>query len=268
MVAIKRRTRFVVSRLLNERETMDQRQEVPLILKIAGLALCLLLLVGCQQQMGQQPYFRPLEPSPFFPDSRSARPLLPGTVAQGQLRDDGPFFTGKDENRKGSVPAMAFLGFGDNALTLAMVAPLLFEEMAVADYATAFPFPVTTDVLARGQERSTIFCAVCHDATGNGNGKIVERGYTRPPSYITDYSRGFEHRGIKVRLRDVPVGYYFEVISRGYGAMADYAAQVAPRDRWAIIAYIRALQLSQHARLEELPQEERQAAREALEEKP
>ena len=122
--------------------------------------------------------------------------------------------------------------------------------------------------MERGQERFTIFCAVCHDPIGNGNGKIVQRGYTRPPSYVTDYSRGFERRGIKVKLRDVPVGYYFEVVSKGYGAMPDYAAQIPPRDRWAIIAYIRALQLSQHARLEGLPEAERQAARKALEEKP
>jgi mono/diheme cytochrome c family protein len=140
--------------------------------------------------------------------------------------------------------------------------------MALADHATTFPFPVTAELLERGQQRFAIFCAVCHDSTGNGNGKIVQRGYTHPPSYITDNSRGFERRGIKVRLRDVPVGYYFEVVSKGYGAMPDYAAQVPPRDRWAIIAYIRALQLSQHAYLEELPEEERQAAQKALEQNP
>ena len=96
----------------------------------------------------------------------------------------------------------------------------------------------------------------------------MQRGYTHPPSYITDYSRGFERRWIKVRLRDVPVGYYFEVVSKGFGSMPDYATQVPLRDRWAIIAYIRALQYSGHTRLEELPEEERQAARQALEGKP
>jgi mono/diheme cytochrome c family protein len=237
--------------------------------RVGGLALCLLLPLACQQQMGEQPYYRPLEPSTFFPDSRSARPLPPGTVAQGQLRYDQPLYTGNDGTRRGAVLAVSLLGFGaDGPLAVATVVLPLFENMAVADYATTFPFPVTTEVLERGQQRFSIFCAVCHDSTGNGNGKIVQRGYTRPPSYITDYSRGFERRGIKVLLRDVPVGYFFEVVSKGYGAMPDYASQVPPRDRWAIIAYVRALQLSQYARLEELPEGERQAVRKALEGKP
>jgi mono/diheme cytochrome c family protein len=122
--------------------------------------------------------------------------------------------------------------------------------------------------LERGRQRFEIFCAVCHDPTGNGNGKIPERGYTKPPSYITDYSRGFERRGYKVLLRDAPVGYYFEVISKGEGAMADYSAQVTPEDRWKIIAYIRALQLSQHApldTLDKLPPGEKEKALKVLE---
>jgi mono/diheme cytochrome c family protein len=237
--------------------------------RAVGLALFLLLPLACQQQMGQQPYYRPLEPSAFFPDGRSARSPLSGTVARGQLRDDRTLFEGKDGNGRGASLAVSLLGFGaDGPLTAVTVSPPLFEKMAVADYAAAFPFPVTAEVLERGQQRFMIFCAVCHDPTGNGDGKIVQRGYTRPPSYITGYSHGFKRRGIKVLLRDVPVGYYFEVISKGYGAMADYAAQVSPRDRWAIIAYIRALQLSQYARLEELPEEERQDARKALEGNP
>jgi mono/diheme cytochrome c family protein len=237
--------------------------------RVGGLALCLLLPLACQQKMGEQPYYRPLESSTFFSDGRSARPLQPGTVAQGQFRSDPPPFTGKDGTSKGAVLTVSLVGFGASGpLAVATFAPPLLEKIAVAEYTTSFPFPVSAELLERGQQRFTIFCAVCHDSTGNGNGKIVQRGYTRPPSYVTDYSRGFERRGIKVLLRDAPVGYFFEVVSKGYGAMADYASQVPPRDRWAIIAYIRALQLSQHARLEELPEEEQQAARKALERKP
>ena len=117
------------------------------------------------------------------------------------------------------------------------------------------PSPSTESGIERGQERFNIYCAVCHDALGTGNGKIVERGYLRPPNYHTDYSRGFERRGMKVLLRDVPIGYFFEVITRGYGGMPDYASQIPPDDRWKIIAYVRALQLSQWAPLKDLPAE-------------
>jgi hypothetical protein len=97
---------------------------------------------------------------------------------------------------------------------------------------------------------------------------VVQRGYTRPPSYITDNSRGFQHRGLQISLRDVPVGYLFEVISKGYGAMSDYAAQVPVHDRWDIVAYIRTLQLSQQVPLNDLPAEQERATRSALEATP
>ena len=108
-----------------------------------------------------------------------------------------------------------------------------------------FPFAVTTDVVERGQDRYNVYCAPCHDRTGSGNGMIVKRGYRKPPSYHID------------RLRQVPNGYLYDVIARGFGAMPDYAAQIPPRDRWAIVAYIRALQLSQHAALSDAPAEAR-----------
>jgi mono/diheme cytochrome c family protein len=99
----------------------------------------------------------------------------------------------------------------------------------------AFPFPITDRVMRRGQERFDIYCSPCHGRTGQGDGMIVERGYRRPPTYHQD------------RLRSAPVGHFFDVITNGFGAMPDYAAQVHVEDRWAIAAYIRALQLSQHA---------------------
>jgi len=112
--------------------------------------------------------------------------------------------------------------------------------------ATRFPAPVTRATLLRGQERFNIYCSPCHDRVGDGNGMIVQRGYRHPPSLHID------------RLRDAPVGHFFDVISNGYGAMPDYAAQVPVDDRWAIIAYIRALQLSQHASTGDVPPDELQ----------
>jgi len=108
-----------------------------------------------------------------------------------------------------------------------------------------FPSPVTKDVILRGQQRFNIYCAPCHDRLGNGDGMIVRRGYRKPPSYHID------------RLRKVPNGYIFDVITNGFGAMPDYAAQVAPADRWAIVAYVRALQLSQSASINDVPPDAR-----------
>ena len=121
------------------------------------------------------------------------------------------------------------------------------------EFVAEFPFQITHDVLARGQERYTVYCAICHDASGTGNGKIVQRGFTKPPSYLTDNSRQLARSGYQMPLREVPVGYLFDVATNGYGAMADYSGQVSPRDRWAIAAYIRTLQLSQSMPLDELP---------------
>ena len=222
------------------------------------LVLFLLLPAGCQQEMARQSSYRPLRPSAFFDDGRASRPLPPGTVAQGQFQNDPLLHTGRGSNSAVAFQPALFVGLGaTNAVAVAAIVADQKRVFAVFDYADTFPFEVDETVLRRGRERFLIFCAVCHDPTGNGNGKIVQRGYTRPPSYITDSSRGFARRGIEVRLRDVPVGYLFEVVSKGFGAMADYSAQVPPRDRWAIVAYIRALQLSQYAPLPDLPEAER-----------
>jgi mono/diheme cytochrome c family protein len=103
------------------------------------------------------------------------------------------------------------------------------------------PFPATEDVLSRGRERFNIYCAPCHSRTGDGNGIIVQRGFRAPPSYHTE------------RLRKAPLGYFFDVTTNGFGAMPEYASQIPPRDRWCIVAYIRALQLSQSATMSEVP---------------
>jgi len=150
--------------------------------------------------MHDQPRMKTYAMSDFYPDLRSARPPVDGTVARGQLHEDTYFYTGK---------------IGANP----------------GDY---MPFPVTEDVLSRGRERFNIYCAPCHSRVGDGNGMIVKRGYKQPPTYHQD------------RLRKAPLGYFFDVMTNGFGAMPDYAAQIPPRDRWCIVAYIRALQLSQN----------------------
>jgi mono/diheme cytochrome c family protein len=103
--------------------------------------------------------------------------------------------------------------------------------------------------MARGRERFNIYCSPCHGRTGQGDGMVVLRGYRRPPSYLED------------RLINAPVGHFFDVITNGFGAMPDYAAQIRAEDRWAIVAYVRALQLSGHATLADVPASERDKIR-------
>jgi Cytochrome C oxidase, cbb3-type, subunit III len=119
-------------------------------------------------------------------------------------------------------------------------------------FATTFPMPVTRDVLLRGQQRFNIYCTPCHDYVGSGRGMVVRRGFKQPPSFHQD------------RLRNAPVGYLFDVMTNGFGAMSGYASQVPVLDRWAIAAYIRALQYSQNAKLAELPPAEQQAFEAAI----
>jgi mono/diheme cytochrome c family protein len=122
---------------------------------------------------------------------------------------------------------------------------LLYTGKVNGADAAVFPFPVDAAVMARGRDRFDIFCAPCHGRTGQGDGMVVLRGYRRPPSIHQD------------RLRDAPAGHFFDVITNGFGAMPDYATQVKAEDRWAIVAYVRALQLSEHATLADVPLSER-----------
>ena len=172
-------------------------------LRICALA-SLFLLAGCslKQDMAQQPKNRPLSPSDFFTDGRSARPLVENTVPRGAL---------------------------------------VLEALTVPKDSNAFPLPLTMELLDRGENRYKIFCSPCHGLQGDGNGMIAMRGMKHPPSYHQD------------RLRQVPNGYIYDVITNGFGAMFGYSAQVAPGDRWAIVAYLRALQLSRNAKITDLP---------------
>lgn len=189
------------------------------------------LLPACQQKMAVQPSYKPLAASSFFADGLSARPMVAGTVARGHLRADQALFAGKRPGKfeDWALPVAA-VGAGARGV-LGVITAAAAEQN---DYVETFPLPVTRQFVQHGHDRYMIYCVVCHDPLGTGGGKIVERGYTRPPSYHID------------RLRQAPVGHFFDVITNGYGSMPSYREQIPPIDRWAIVAYVRALQLSQH----------------------
>jgi mono/diheme cytochrome c family protein len=176
--------------------------------KLFIVGALLALTSACRLDMHEQPRQNPLSYSDFYSDHRSARPLVQGTVARGELNADAYFYTGKI----GTSP-------GD-----------------------AMPFPVTKEVLERGQERYNIYCSPCHSRVGDGKGFVPSRGFSRmPPSYHIP------------RLQKAPLGYFFDVMTNGFGVMPDYASQISPEDRWKIVAYIRALQLSQNATQADVP---------------
>jgi mono/diheme cytochrome c family protein len=181
------------------------------IVASVGLA-AVVLICGCRQDMQNQPKLIPQRGSEMFADHRGARPQVLNTVARGQLREDSYFYTGVVQGANGYR-----------------------EEQDL------MPFPVTLEVLKRGQERFNINCTPCHSRVGNGLGAIVERGY-KPAANFHD----------QVRLAQ-PVSHYFYVMTHGYGAMPDYSAQLTPVDRWAVAAYLRALQLSQSATVNDVP---------------
>lgn len=175
-------------------------------------AAALLLIAGCRQDMHNQPKIIPQRGSDMFADHRGARPQVLNTVARGQLHEDSYFYTGVIQGANGYREEQNFM-----------------------------PFPVTMEVLKRGQERFNIYCTPCHSRVGNGLGEIVMRGY-KPAANFHD----------QVRMAQ-PVSHYFYVMTHGYGAMPDYSAQLTPVDRWAVAAYIRALQLSQDATMQDVP---------------
>ena len=162
---------------------------------------------------------KPFRYTSFFSDGLSSRAPVTGTVPRGFLRADKQFFTGKKDTATQS---------GSNAPSTTST-----QTATYPDDVEEFPLPVTAELVTRGRERYEIFCSACHGLTGNGDGMIVRRGFRRAASFHTD------------ALRQAPVGHYFDAITNGWGAMPSYAPQVPAQDRWAIVAYIRALQLSQ-----------------------
>ena len=184
------------------------RLKLPASVKVLAIALLALLLSACQNNMRNQPRYKPLARSEFFPDGMASRPIPPNTIPQSLELQEGPFYTGRDE------------------------AGQLVQQI---------PVSLTLQILERGQERYDIFCSPCHGFVGDGQGMIVQRGFAAPPSFNTD------------RLRQTPAGHYFDVITNGFGQMYAYAYRIEPADRWAIVAYIRALQLSQNIQQQDLP---------------
>ncbi|MBW3541716.1 MAG: cytochrome c [Planctomycetes bacterium] len=175
--------------------------------------------------MADQQKAEPFERSGFFADGMASRPLPPGTVARGRLRVDDHFFDGTVN--------------GEPAET--------FPERVTSEY-------TPEALLARGRERFEIFCSHCHGSIGGGRegsphmreltGMVVKAGFPMPPTYHTD------------RLRAAPIGHFYDVITNGFGRMPSHASQIPPEDRWAIAAWVRALQASQHTALSELTEEE------------
>lgn len=177
--------------------------------------ICILLLfaaTSCRQSMANEPRYRTYQESGFFPNGSSARPIPEGTVSQEADLD-----------------------------------PHLISGTVNGQLSDTFPFPITLDVLHRGQQRYDIFCTPCHDHVGTGNGMAALRGFRMPPpSFHID------------RLRQAPPGYFFDVMTKGYGVMPSYAFQIPIRDRWAIAAYVRVLQLSWTATTADVPPDELQ----------
>jgi len=187
----------------------------------AFVALLALGVASCRQDMHDQPKHKPFTRSALFKDQRSARPLVPGTVARGQLMEDEHLYLGKVDGKPAETfPAALADAFGGGGE---------WQQR----------------MLARGRDRFQIQCTPCHGSVGDGNGMIVQRGMKRPPSYHID------------RLQKSPPGYFFDVITNGFGAMIDQKDRVKVEDRWAIVAYIRALQLSQNATVADVPAEHR-----------
>ncbi len=194
------------------------------LLRTLLLGSVALFLVGCNTDMWVQNKQAPMSESEFFADGSSIRPLVPGTIPRGHLREDGAFYTGIVDGK----------------------------------WIDKIPVPVTNELMARGKDRFDVYCTPCHGRLGDGQGMIAQRGFQlkRPVgNYHTD------------RLRKMPVGHFYDVITNGYGAMYSYASRIEPQDRWAVVAYIRALQLSQSSSVNDLTEAEKAKLNEKMEPK-
>jgi mono/diheme cytochrome c family protein len=200
------------------------------------LLFCLLtfafFLASCRRDMQDQPKAIAYRESTFFKDGVSSRPPVEGTVPRGYLRADREFYFGK-KNGYGSSQQVGSAGRMPANRPQDAGAP--GAAAMFPDDVDTFPFPITKEILERGQERYQIFCSSCHGLTGYGDGMVARRGFNKPApaSFHQD------------KLRQAPVGHFFDVVTNGWGAMPSHASQIPIEDRWKIIAYIRALQLSQ-----------------------
>ncbi len=201
------------------------------LLSLSGATFALFAVTGCHIDMWRQPKVRAQQESTFFADQSAMRLPVHGTIARGQDKQNEPLETGFEDAPNGKK-----------------------------QYVKTIPIPVTPELLKRGQERFNIFCTPCHGKLGDGNGMIAQRGFSlrRPPgNYHTD------------RLRKMPIGHFYDVITNGYGAMFSYASRIQDtKDRWAIVAYVRVLQKSQNATLNDVPAEEQKKMMEKESAKP
>ena len=270
-----------------------KRRRTSKAMATCAIAIALSGLSGCQQKMAEQPAPRTYEPLHVRPatgatnaESFVASWSLPekGTVHRGQMAATDPLVTGLTEKgrkpRKAYPPEYLAKLEAPNAKLLEEAVSQPGAPDALDNFVVAFPWKLTEADLQRGQQRYSIECAVCHGAAGNGKGKIAERGTLWPPSYHRDpagkafdvygydkkdaavdplkvlkqgHSRGFHRFSIDVPIDEVPVGYIFEVVTRGYGSMPYLRDKIPADDRWRIAAYVRTLQLSQGAKVADLP---------------
>jgi len=214
------------SKLVGQQRNIDQAYLLLLTiaLTLIGVSVGFLLVLPSwkpRANMERQPYYKPYSESDVFADGMSERPLMSGVVPRPADQSPG-------------IPYVLVRSPG----------PAEFPDLASS---TNIPMPITRALLERGQEQYNIYCSVCHSAAGDGDGMIVRRGFYSPPSYYIP------------RLVKQPDSYFYNVITNGYGTMFSYSDRVAPADRWAIVAYIRALQLAvhEHPELERRLQKER-----------
>lgn len=218
-------------RMKTEMRSTKRTQRLRAGIALGGLIFGMLFLAGCHTDMWIQPKDKPQSANDFFPDGQGSRPLVAGTVARseayGQLWAKNPAIS--DDIHTGNP---AFSGLSGRKYVDRIPDSMLKQ------------FPDFKTMLERGQDRFNIFCTPCHSRLGDGKGFIAQRGFAlrRPPaSYHTD------------RLRKMPIGHFYDVITNGYGTMFSYASRVQPVDRWAIAAYIRVLQFSQNATRSDVP---------------
>jgi mono/diheme cytochrome c family protein len=191
------------------------------------LVVIAMVVTSCRQDMHDQPKLKTYREG-------ADRAPVEGTVPRGALKDD--VFAPK------ATPAA---GGGATAAASPSAASPAGAVAAAIKVSDDFPFAITAEVLARGQNRYNVYCAPCHSMLGDGNGMIVQRGFRKPPSYSEE------------RLRNSPASHFYDVITNGFGAMSSYSDKLSPEDRWKVAAYIRALQLSQRASIDDVPAADR-----------
>lgn len=246
----------------------SQFNRVALLAAFAATAL--LGVAGCRQEMYDQHKVRPLGEEEFFADKRGSRDFVPGTISRGQLHADRWLYEGRypegylsPEAQQAIADAKARIaaaGTAEQTEEAKKAAPAKDEAAPVTDpmqdptvqaaiakspkageLVQEYPFAITQATLERGKERFNIFCSPCHSQTGNGRGMVVMRGYKQPVSMHDE------------RLRNSPPGHFFDAMTNGFGVMPSYRSQIPVEDRWAVVAYVKTLQLSQHVAYADLP---------------